>query len=85
MPKSFHVCQSVRGAVERWNGRDWQSATSWITRADGSSFCSGEELELRFHEMLAEGVEKIPFGDCDNHDPKHGCMGHESVLPTHTG
>lgn len=73
----FHMCQSVRGALRNWNGRQWNEATEWITRKDGSKFSSGEELELRFQELLDAGNEVIPIGDdCDNFDPKKGCLGH---------
>lgn len=79
--KRIHLCQSVRGAIRNWNGRQWNDATEWITRKDGTKF-TGEELEHLFHTMLAEGIEVIPFGDeCDNFDPKTGCRGHEIPDP----
>lgn len=73
----FHLAQSVGGALRNWNGRQWNDATEWITRKDGSRM-SGEELEHRFRELFDKGIELIPFGDeCDNFDPKKGCLGHE--------
>jgi hypothetical protein len=73
----FHMCQSVRGALANWHGRQWNDATDWITRTDGTKFANGEELEHRFQELLDQGIEKIPCGDdCDNFDPKEGCRGH---------
>lgn len=77
--KRFHMCQSVRGALRNWSGKQWNDATEWITRNDGTKF-NGEELEHVFQTMLDEGKEVVPFGeDCDNFDFKTGCKGH--VIP----
>ena len=75
MTTRYCVAQSVRGAVERWSSRQWSDACDWIKKDDGSNF-NGEELEHVFHQMLEEGTELIPFGKCDNFDPKTGCKGH---------
>lgn len=73
----FHMCQSVRGPLRNWGGRQWDAALEWITKTDGTKFSSGEELEFHFQKLLEEGNEVLPFGDeCDNFDPKRGCLGH---------
>lgn len=70
------MCQSVTGPLKNWSGRQWNDATDWITKDDGSKFRNGEELEHHFYELLAQGIECIPFGECDNFCPKEGCKGH---------
>ncbi len=81
--KRVHMCQSVRGALANWNGRQWNEACDWITRDDGTKFANGEEIEHRFQQLLEQGFEVIPFADseCDNFDPKHGCRGHDIPDP----
>jgi hypothetical protein len=85
MKQRFHMCQSVTGPLRNWSGRQWNDAIEWITRDDGSKFASGEELEHRFQELADKGVEVIPIGqECDNFDPKQGCLGHQipDILPS---
>jgi hypothetical protein len=71
------MCQSVGGPLRNWSGKQWNDATEWITRDDGTKFANGEELELRFQQLLDSGKEVIPIGEeCDNFDFKKGCLGH---------
>lgn len=73
----YHMCQSVTGPLKNWSGKQWNDATEWITRDDGTKFSNGELLEMAFQKMADEGIEKFPLGgDCDNFCPVHGCRGH---------
>lgn len=76
MTTRFHMCQSVRGPLKNWSAKQWDDACDWITKSDGTHFRCGEELEFWFQKLLDDGIEVIPYGDCDNFDPKHGCKGH---------
>lgn len=70
------MCQSVRGPLINWSGKQWNDAVDFMQRPDGSKFSSGEEIEFLFQKLLDEGNEVIPLGECDNFDPKTGCRGH---------
>lgn len=70
-----HLCQSIRGPLTKWTPRDWKKATKWMTKNDGSTF-TPYELKQEFLNLLAAGNEVIPIGECDNFDPKKGCLGH---------
>lgn len=76
MSTRFHMNQSVRGALLHWSDNQWTDAVSWITKDDGSSFASGAALKQEFEKMLAQGIECLPLGPCNNFDPKKGCLGH---------
>lgn len=76
MATRIHMCQSVGGPIKNWSGRQWDDAIEWITRDDGTKFRNGEELEAMFQDLKDKGIELIPYGECDNFDPKHGCRGH---------
>lgn len=78
------MCQSVIGPLKNWSGKQWNDACEWITRDDGTKFRCGEELEFHFEQLLAKGTEVIPCGDCDNFDPKNGCLGHDIPDPIPT-
>lgn len=75
MSMTFHLCQSVRGALTNWTNRDWTKATKWITKNDNTSF-TAFELKQAFLDELAKGHEVIPICECDNFDWKTGCKGH---------
>lgn len=77
MSTTYHLSQSIRGALHNWKGKDWAKATKWIRKNDGSSFMP-MELKDAFFDELAKGHEVLPLGDCDNFDYKHGCKGHPS-------
>lgn len=78
MPRTrHHMCQSVTGPLKNWSGKQWNDATDWITRDDGTKFANGEELEFHFQEMADRGIHVIPIGDdCEGFDPVKGCPGH---------
>lgn len=76
MSRTLHIHQSVSGALINWCDQDWEDATKWISE-NGRRF-TASELRRRFVELLASGVEALPIGgQCDNFDPKRGCLGHD--------
>jgi len=76
------MCQSVTGPLRNWSGKQWNDACDWITRDDGTKFSNGEELEFHFRQMADQGIKVIPVGkECDNFDPKKGCLGHKVADP----
>lgn len=77
MPKKIHMSQSVRGPLMNWTPRQWQEATDWMKRDDGSRYESGDALKAAFLDLLVAGNEVIPVGECDDFDPKKGCRGHD--------
>lgn len=76
----YHLSQSVRGALHNWSPLEWEVACKWITRDDGSSM-SVRELKDSFMDHLAAGIEYLAMGECDNFDPKRGCLGHRHNPP----
>lgn len=74
----YHLSLSVRGALH-WSAKEAALHLRGMTRADGRPFASVHELREALMDQLAEGVEKIPMGDCDHFDPKQGCLGHPSA------
>lgn len=75
MIETVHLSQSITGPLLNWTSSDWQNATKWITKKDGSAY-SARELKMLFIQELSKGHEVIPMGDCDNFDYKRGCLGH---------
>lgn len=73
--KTIHCCLSVRGAL-RWSAKEMKDACKWISKPDGGRF-TPDELRNEFMNLLADGNEVIPMGECDDFDPKTGCRGHE--------
>lgn len=73
----FHLCQSVRGPLMNWTDKDWEAATEWMTGDNGKKF-TAKELKAEFLNLLAAGNEVIPISECDNFDPKKGCLGHRT-------
>jgi hypothetical protein len=75
MSKTIHVSLSVRGAL-KWPAsrrrrlfRYRNGAGGWMRARDATDVLLG---------YLADGVELLPLGDCEGHDPKTGCPGHQS-------
>lgn len=71
------LSQSIRGPLQNWDDIDWRKATKWMTHQDGTPFKGGAELRALFLQMLSEGKEVVPYGECDNFDFKKGCLGHD--------
>jgi hypothetical protein len=72
--QTIHMSLSVRGALN-WDKKRFKDACKWITKKDGTPF-SPSGLREMFMDLLSEGKEVIPIGDCDNFDFKTGCKGH---------
>jgi hypothetical protein len=77
---TYHVAQSVRGALTNWTAKDWRKNAKWITHNDGTPHTAAS-LKQAFLDELAKGHEVIPCGECDNFDFKTGCRGHPSTKP----
>jgi hypothetical protein len=73
--RTIHSCINVRGALTNWRDSEWRNC---VTDKDGKTL-SPAEVKAGFLEELANGNEFIPFGDCDDFDPKKGCRGHRAV------
>ncbi len=71
MKKSFHVCQSVDGALANWKKDEWSS----IAKSNNISMAEAKRL---FKLYRFEGKRVIPIGDCDNFSFQDGCLGHET-------
>ena len=69
-----HICLSVRGAL----AQDDRELRSWVGNIehDGVKCRNVREVRQFLIEALSEGYEYIGPAECDNFDPKHGCMGH---------
>lgn len=78
--KNFHLRIDLRGALMNWSDHEWRNC---VTGKDGKTL-TPVEVKRGFLDELANGNDYIPLGDCDNFDPKHGCMGHP-VHDEHTG
>ena len=73
MPKMFHLCVDVRGALMNWKARDFEG----VFQTDDGKPMSAIEAKAALLDELSKGHERIPCGNCDNFDWKTGCMGHE--------
>ncbi|WP_353192146.1 hypothetical protein [Pandoraea pnomenusa] len=73
VPKKFHMCLDVRGALTNWKDRDFKG----MFKHDDGRLMTAPEAKAELLEELSKGHNFIPFGKCDNFDHKeHGCMGH---------
>lgn len=81
---NMHLSQSISGPLKHWHKRDWQHATKWIKRKDGTRY-TADELKDEFLHQLSLGREVVPIGECDNFDFKLGCLGHpeQPLTPQH--
>jgi len=71
--KTVHMSLSVRGALRN---RDYD----WFIKEDGTPATKDEAFEF-LCDMLADGWEKLPIGNCENFDKKTGCAGHRAESP----
>lgn len=71
----MHMCHSVSGPLRTWGKREWNKATKYITKTDGSKM-TPEEVKEEFWAMHAKGRDAFPTGTCDNFCYKTGCRGH---------
>jgi len=69
-----HICLNIRGALQQSDGE----LRSWIGNIehDGVKCRNVSEVRRFLIEALGQGYEYIGPEECDNFDPKKGCMGH---------
>lgn len=80
MARTIHLSLSVRGALRNgmWREHVDGSLVGCFTHDDGRQMTEGEVYDS-LCDALANGQEKLPYGACDNFDPKRGCLGHDTV------
>ncbi len=76
MSQIFHLVISVRGML-KWPMAKAKRNLKWIKKSDGSPYNSVDEFREALMDELAQGREVLKTGECDNHDWKKGCLGHE--------
>lgn len=74
----FHMNQSIDGPLNNWTKRQWEQATSYITKDDGGKL-TAEELKAEFVKLKEKGWSCFPTGECSNFCYKKGCLGHVNV------
>ena len=69
-----HICLNVRGAL----AQDDRELRSWVGNIehDGVKCRNVREVRQFLIEALGEGCEYLVPAECDNYDPKKGCLGH---------
>ena len=73
--KTYHMCQSVRGALN-WDKKTLKRNARFLTDDLGNRM-TPDQVRQAFMDELAKGHEVIPLGkECDNFDYKTGCKGH---------
>lgn len=72
--RKIHLCLSVRGALTQ-SDRDLTPLAK-STTVEGRRLRTGKEMRAFLLDCLAEGYEYLPMTECDNFDPKKGCLGH---------
>lgn len=82
MARTMHVSLSVRGALRNgaWRKHADGSLVGSCTHDDGRHMTE-HEIFTHLCDALASGQEFLPYGECDNFDPKSGCHGHEEPNP----
>ena len=70
--KTIHVCLSIRGAL-KWPKRLLKGLFQY---EDGRTM-SADEAREHLMDMLSEGKEVLPMGECEGFSFKTGCPGHE--------
>lgn len=73
--RTIHMRIDIRGAIMNWEDSEWREC---VRDGDGKML-SPAEVKRGFLDELIKGNEYLPLGDCDNFDPKHGCLGHPGV------
>ena len=70
--QSFHMALDVKGALTNWKMNDFRG----MFKTDDGRTMSPREAKQALLDALSDGHLFIPIGDCDNFDPKKGCLGH---------
>lgn len=73
--RTIHMNLDIRGFLHAPHSEHVR-ALEWIKHDDGTPFRSVRALKNAMYDKLAAGWERLPFGDCDDFDPKTGCRGH---------
>ena len=70
----IHICMNVRGALAQSD----RELRAWVGNIehDGVKCRNVSEVRRFLIEALGQGYEYIGPEECDNFDPKKGCMGH---------
>lgn len=74
--RKVHLSLHVRGAIG-WRNPQLDGL---LIHSDGRRM-SAAETRAALLEVLSQGIERLPIGDCDNFDPKTGCRGHTEPSP----
>ena len=77
MAKRIHLSMNVRGALAQSDGE----LKRWVgcIEHDGVKCRNVREVRQFLIEALGEGYEYLVPAECDNYDPKKGCLGHPRV------
>lgn len=75
MSLMMHASLSVRGAL-RWP----KSQLRGLFRDSDGRLTTAAESRDRLLDLLSQGVELLPLGQCEGHDPKNGCPGHQEAV-----
>jgi hypothetical protein len=73
--RTIHVSLSVRGAL-KWPP---SKRRRLFRSTEGGGWLSARDATNVLLDYLADGIELLPLTDCEGHDPKHGCPGHEGA------
>ncbi|WP_454752108.1 hypothetical protein [Cupriavidus necator] len=68
----IHMALDVKGFLKNATKRQYRGM---FRHNDGRTMTPDEAKDYLL-DALAAGNEFIPFGKCDNFDPKSGCLGH---------
>jgi hypothetical protein len=72
MSKMIHMRIDIRGALMNWHDSEWKNC---VTDETGRTL-TPTEVKRGFLDELAKGNNYVSTGNCDNFDPKEGCLGH---------
>ena len=75
MRRKLHLSLDVRGALQRTDDELLDLAESTVV--DGVPLRTPSKMRAFLLEALDEGYDFLPMSpECDNFDPKRGCLGH---------
>jgi hypothetical protein len=71
MKTTYHLCQSVEGALRNWTRADWL----YLAKKNNKTI---DECKDHFWDLIKAGKLVVPIGKpCEGFDYKNGCPGHE--------
>lgn len=71
----LHMALDVKGFLKNAPKRQYRG----MFRHNDGRVMTPDEAKDRLLDELAKGNEFIPYGKCDNFDPKSGCLGHPNT------